>query len=105
MGPFNFEIKREIDAGENSMGEQILEWLTVHSVEGYLDLLTGDEANSSNSFIEESSHVFMILEVSVDINNGDRIYNPRTELTYEVTFVDNPMELNSHYEIYCKKVA
>lgn len=105
MGPFNFEIKREVEAGENSMGEPILEWLTVHSVEGYLDLLTGDEANSSNSFIEESSHVFMILEVSVDINNGDRIYNPRTELTYEVTFVDNPMELNSHYEIYCKKVA
>lgn len=87
------------------MGEPILDWQTVHNVEGYLDLLTGDEVNSSNSFIEESSHVFMLLEVVVDITNGDRIYNPRTELTYEVTFVDNPMELDSHYEIYCKKVA
>lgn len=101
----SFEIKREIETGENSMGEPILDWQTVHNVEGYLDLLTGDEANSSNSFIEESSHVFMILEVSVDINNGDRIFNPRTDTTYEVTFVDNPMELDSHYEIYCKKVA
>lgn len=105
MGPFSFDIKREVTTGTNSIGEPIVNWETVHEVEGYLDLLTGDEANSSNSFIEESSHVFMLFDVTVDITNADRIYNPRSGLTYEITFVDNPMELNSQYEIYCKKVA
>lgn len=100
-----FEIKREKEVGKNTLDEPIIDRVTEHHVEGYLDLLTGDEANSSNSFIEESSHIFMLLEVTVDITNDDRLYNPRTGDEYEITFVDNPMELGSHYEIYCKKVA
>lgn len=105
MGPFEFEIQRELEIEKNTMDEPIIEWAKAFSVVGYLDLLTGDVAHSSNSFIEESSHIFIVFDTSEDITNDNRIYNPRTKLSYEITFVDNPMELDSHYEIYCKKVA
>lgn len=105
MGPFEFEIHQEQETGKNTMDEPIIEWAKAFSVVGYLDLLTGDVAHSTNSFIEESSHVFIVFDTSLKITSDDQIYNPRTKSSYEITFVDNPMELDSHYEIYCKKVV
>ncbi|MGM0228695.1 hypothetical protein IGJ28_000756 [Enterococcus sp. AZ091] len=100
-----FEIKREVDTNEkDELNRSIYAWHTVHTCWGYLDLLTGsDEQQHQNSLLATSSHVFLTKDTSFLIKSNDMIYNPRTDITYEITFVDNVMELDDHYEIYCKR--
>ena len=100
-----FELWRFVEDGENELGQPIQDWQPIDTITGYLDLMTGDEAVSSLSYIQESSHLLMCWDMDVAITKDDKIKNPRDGYEYEVTFVDDPMELGSHYEIYCKKVA
>jgi hypothetical protein len=100
---FPFEIKREVDTGEtDELNDPIYKWETVHTPLGWLDLLTGsDEQQYQNSLLATSSHIFLTEDTSFTIESTDRIYNPRTGVTYEITFV----ELSDHLEIYCKRWA
>lgn len=104
---FSFEIKREVDTGEtDELNDPIYDWQTVHTCDGYLDLLTGsDEQQHQNSLLATSSHIFLTEDTSFLIDSTDRIYNPRTAVTYEITFVDDVMELGDHLEVYCKRWA
>jgi len=102
---FPFEIKREQETGEkDELDQPIIEWQTVHRPLGWLDMLTGsDEQQYQNSLLATSSHVFITEDTSFMIESTDRIYNPRTKVEYEITFVDDVMELSDHLEIYCKR--
>src|SRR5699024_7107197 len=102
---FPFEIKREQETGEkDELDQPIIEWQTVHRPLGWLDMLTGsDEQQCQNSLLATSSHVFITEDTSFMIESTDRIYNPRTKVEYEITFVDDVMELSDHLEIYCKR--
>lgn len=102
-----FEIKREVDTGEvDELNDPIFDWRVVHRPLGYLDMMTGsDEQTYQNSLLATSSHVFITEDTSFEILSTDRIYNPRTGIEYEITFVDNVMELSDHLEIYCKRWA
>ena len=102
---FPFEIKREIETDEkDELGDPIMEWKTVHTCLGWLDLVTGsDEQQYQNSLLATSSHIFITEDTSFLIESTDRIYNPRTKVEYEITFVDDVMELADHLEIYCKR--
>lgn len=104
---FPFEIKREVDTDEtDELNQPIYDWRTVHTLLGWLDLLTGsDEQQHQNSLLATSSHIFLTEDTSFLIDATDRIYNPRTGITYEITFVDDVMELGDHLEIYCKRWA
>ena len=104
---FPFEIRREQKTGEkDELNQPIIEWQTVHRLWGWLDMLTGsDEQNYQNSLLATSSHVFITEDTSFKILTTDRILNSRSGIEFEITFVDDVMELADHLEIYCKRWA
>ena len=104
---FPFEILREVETGEkDELNQPIVDWETVHTCNGWLDMMTGsDEQQYQNSLIATSSHVFITEDTSFKVESTDRIYNLRTGLTFEITYVDDVMELADHLEIYCKRWA
>lgn len=102
---FPFEILREVETGElNELEEPIIDYKVVHELDGWLDLINGsDEQQFQNSLLETSSHVFLSEDMSFKIESTDRIKNTRTGIVFEITYVDDVMELTDHYEIYCKR--
>ncbi|MCH4167685.1 MAG: phage head-tail adapter protein [Streptococcaceae bacterium] len=101
-----FFVERYVKTGENKLKEPIYDWQRdSESIDGWFDMLTGDEATSTNSYIAESSHIFITEDITLRVSSGCRLYNPKTDLTFEITYVDNPVEIDHHLEIYCKRVV
>lgn len=100
-----FEILREKETGKlDERNNPIVEWLVVHELSGLMDMITGsDEQTYQNSLIATSQQVLISEDVSFPVLTTDRIRNPRTGVEFEITFVDDPMELEHHLEIYCKR--
>lgn len=100
-----FEILREKKTGKfDERNNPIVEWLVVHELSGFMDMITGsDEQTYQNSLIATSQQVLISEDVSFPVLTTDRIRNPRTGVEFEITFVDDPMELEHHLEIYCKR--
>ena len=87
----------------NEIGESEHSWVTKYSPKGFLDLSSGDSKHTNfNAKIQESTHIFIcdyfVME-SVEAENSRILINGKV---YEVLLIDNPMELNQHYEIYLK---
>src|SRR5574344_1321568 len=96
------EVHRKTEDGRNSLGELIYSFKKVAEVDGFLDLISGDRSNLQNAEIEQSSHLFITFDFSQELTINDQlVYNRKF---YEITFVDNPMELNDHLEVYLKAV-
>lgn len=101
----DFEIIRAMKTDEvDELGDPIYRERTAYELSGWLDLITGsDEQAYQNSLIPTSSHVFLTEDLSFEIESTDKIKDVQTGINYEITFVDNVMGLNDHYEIYCKR--
>lgn len=93
--------------GKNAIGEVERSWADAYTTVGWLGLQTGEQKRTSfNSKIEESSHVFLC-----DYHSG--IYalaNQDTRMiikgfVYDVTFIDNPDEMDEQLEIYLRRVG
>ena len=91
----------------NAIGENINTWNTIQSVKGWLDYITG-ETNRTNysAKIEESTHVFVADYVKLDSRIvAENVIMVINNKNYDVTLIDNPMELNAQLEIYLKYVG
>ena len=98
---------------QNEIGEDVVEWHDVTSFLGFLDLQTGDSKSTTYySKTEESTHIFIcdykpipeVLEIRgrnipFSEKNARMVANSKR---YDVLLIDNPMELNEHYEISLK---
>lgn len=91
----------------NEIGEAVYEWTTAYSTIGWLGMTGGNSRYSTyNAKIEESTHVFLC-----DYHSG--IYalaEQDTRMTikgflYDVTFIDNPDEMDEQLEIFLKRVG
>lgn len=102
---FPFDILREIDTGElTELNEPVIEEQVVYTISGWMDLITGsNEQQYQNSLLATSTNIFLSEDMSFKIESSDKIRNPRTGEVFEITFVDDVMELADHYEIYCKR--
>ena len=92
---------------ENSMGEGIPEWQDVQTVRGWIDMMSGSTAYTTyNAKLEESTHVWVMdytdLDPSISDESSRMVINGKT---YDVTYIDNPMELNQHLEIFLKLIG
>ena len=99
--PQNYDImhKRQVDDG---IGGYVEDWAVLKSVEGYLDLLQGSDLNNAqNAFIEDSTHVLVIPQYTTDITDGMRVLASDNKF-YEITYADNPANVNHHNELFCK---
>ena len=108
-----FQIKTE---GErNAIGEVECSWKDALTVNGWLDLATGDSKRTVYSTkIQESSHIFMcdyqplVAELAAETPDGTVALtseNARVIIenqVYDIMLIDDPMNLHQHYEIYLK---
>ena len=90
----------------NDLGESINQWVDSYQLMGWLDLTSGSSTRSHKTKTEESSHVFLCdyNEVirNLDITKCRLLYKTRI---YEITYIDDPMEINDHLEIFLKLVG
>lgn len=102
----------------NEIKENIAVWQECMKVWGWLDLSTGDsERTTFSAKIQESTHIFLCdhqtltgkvtagdqeKTVTVTSENARMIINGSV---YDILLIDNPMNMNEHYEIYLKYVG
>lgn len=89
----------------NEIGEKVPERALYKSLTGFLDLSNGDSRFMTyNTKLQESTHIFICDYVNIEKNASElrAVINGKT---YEVTTIDNPMELNEHLEIYLNYVG
>jgi len=97
-----FIIQEFEKAGEDRLGDPIFEWTEKCRAKGYMDLLSGKEATDDKNFLAKATHVAIIFDSGKPITNRDRLIHDGT--AYEITYVDNPMGLGSHLEVFVKGV-
>lgn len=108
-GNTTLSLKRKTGSyTKNSIGERIPEIADYIDLVGYLDLSNVDTKHTIyNAKIQESDHIFICDYVDLPLINGKK---PKTsELIaenngdeYDVILLDNPMNLNKHFEIYLR---
>lgn len=88
----------------NSIGEKVHVWETIQMITGWLDLASGEARYTTyNAKILESTHMFVADYVELDSRIGAE--NARMVINnkmYDITLIDNPMELNVQLEFYLK---
>lgn len=86
---------------DNGIGGFVEVETELFKVKGYLDLLSGDERTTNNTFMEESTHV-LIAEYRNDISSKKHWVIDNQGIRYDITLVDDPMNMHHHLEIYLK---
>lgn len=98
-------IDNSIDMFDEN-GKRIIEYTNTASLFGWIDLISGDSKYDYKAKIEDSTHVFICDYVegisNIDIEEAKAIINNQE---YDIKYIDDPMELHQHIEIYLKKVG
>lgn len=116
----------------NEIGELVPSWTTVMTFVGWLDMMGGEASfRNYNAKIQESTHVFVAdfdagtvvvddvtwVPTSKELQKQDGDIVVITEVTpdvarllvngdvYDISFVDDPMELHYQWEFYLKFVG
>ena len=103
-------IKGEIQLkriNRNAIGEMVEEWSTAKTLTGFLDYLSGESRYETyQAKIQESDHVFICdyvpLEAEIKPQNARMVVGGTI---YDISLIDNPMNLNRQLEIYLKMVG
>ena len=92
---------------KNAIGEAVKTWADAFELRGWLGMQAGEQKHSTfNAKIEESTHVFLCDYHSGAYALADR--DTRMIIkghVYDVTFIDNPDEMDAQLEIYLRKVG
>ena len=104
-GNTTIQIQVKTGTTKNAIGERVQEWETVQSINGWLDLSSGDSKYTTyNAKIQESTHVFVADYVPLDSRikaENSRVVD-EDGLVYDVMLLDDPMKLHEQWEIYLK---
>lgn len=98
-------LLQSLTTSENEIGEAIESYQTIATLTGFLDFM-GETTNKTNyqSKIVEATHIFICDYVAIDTNAENKRMAVNNE-EYVVKYIDNPMGLNQHLEIYLKYVG
>ena len=92
---------------KNAIGEAEKGWEDKYSTVGWLGMQSGDSKHTNfNAKIEESSHVFLCDYHAGIYALADK--NCRMIIkgfVYDVTYIDNPDEMDEQLEIYLRRVG
>lgn len=87
---------------EDGIGGVVETWVNFTTLFGYIDLVTGTNQNSAqNAILEQSTHLVIIPEYTDDPTDQMRIIDTSGRW-YAITYVDDPMGVHHHLEIYCR---
>ena len=91
----------------NAIGEAVHEWVTAYSTIGWRGMVSGNSRYSTyNAKIEESTHVFLCdYHSGIYALSGEDTRMTIKGFMYDVTFIDNPDEMDEQLEIYLKRVG
>lgn len=102
----------------NKIGEHVPDWQECIKIKGWLDLSAGDSDRTAfRTKIQESTHVFLCDYQPLTgcmITDGEKTVVTVTSgnarmlidgLVYDILLIDNPMNMNEHYEIYLKFIG
>ena len=96
-------IIQEKTFDKNIIGENTISWMPLDTIlNGFLDYLSGEGSYSTyNSKLSDSTHVFVCdyVEFKFDIRKHSLLIDGEV---YDITFVDDPMNLHKHLEIFLK---
>lgn len=90
---------------ENEIGEKITQWVDYKTIKGFLDFASETTGRSKyNSKIVESTHVFVCdyLDIGKEETELMAYHNNKQ---YEITYIDDPMGLHYHLEIFLKYIG
>ena len=99
------------DVKTRAIGEKVKGWVDLQTIHGFLDLMNnGKDFATYNKAMEDSTHVFVCDYVSITDKNGKKVRATKLKATingndYDVTYIDDPMELHQHLEIFLKRVG
>lgn len=88
----------------DDIGIQSIKWVSVDTISGYLDLSNGtSNYTNQNAKIQQSTHIFICeyKKLNITANNSRLIIGNEV---YDIIYIDDPMNLHRHYEIYLKGV-
>ena len=94
-----YTIKRvtNVPDGAGAYTEQLAD---VVSTYGRLRPLSGNEILANEKLNYRTTHRFYCPVI--DVKPEDKIYDSNSEKFYEVKFIKNPMEMDSHLEVDCE---
>ena len=104
-GNITAQIQIKTENSKNRLGEKVMEWETLHEVKGFIDLMSGTSNYTSyNTKLQESTHVFICdyFPISLKISDARMLIN---EQIYDVKFIDDPMGIHEHLEIFLEVVG
>lgn len=87
---------------QNEIGESVESYETYKKLYGFLDFMSGSaDSVNYNAKLEETTHVFVCDYTPIDIEENEcrLVVNNKA---YEVTYIDDPMLLHRHLEIFLK---
>lgn len=86
---------------KNDLGETAITYQTGKRIKGWLDYSSGQtKYETYQTPAEETTHVFVCNYQAI---KADRLLIKGK--AYDVLYIDNPMELNEHVEIFLKYVG
>lgn len=96
-----YMIKRAVNTNDGG-GVVIQTFSDLVATYGRMRALTGTEILANEKLGLVTSHRFYCPVI--DVEEKDRIYDSNKSKTYEIKFVKNPMEMDSHLEIDCELI-
>ena len=94
-------LQEKRETGINAIGERIQGWETIIELKGFLDLQGQTTNRIYETKLEEASHLFICDYRSFNKKAENKRMLIENEV-YDVLFVDDPMNLHQHLEIYLK---
>lgn len=93
-------IKKKGDRISDGIGGFTYALVDFMTVNGYIDLISGtDQAINQKAIVEESTHYAIIPRYATGIEKDMELTDEQGK-TYAITYVDDPMGLHHHLEIY-----
>lgn len=99
-------IQVKASSTKNEIGESIATWEDAKTLSGFLDLSSGNSNYTSyNTKISESTNIFICDYQDLSTIDVEKARMVIKNQVYDITWIDNPMELNKHLEIFLKHIG
>lgn len=92
---------------KNCIGEHEETWETIQSLVGFIDMISSDSKSTSyNTKLVEATDLFIAdyepIKAFIDIENPRNARAVVENRVYDITYIDDPMGMHKHLEIYLK---
>ena len=99
---FLLQTRVLVDDGIGGVEEDWMDYITIL---GYLDMLSGTDLPAgglNNAYVEESTHVLIIPDIPPEAIDDSMRVVEGTDRFYDITYVDNPVGVDHHLEVYLR---